>query len=30
LVTFWQGLDKTIEWYDKNWEKISNMRLRTL
>jgi len=30
LVTFWQGLDKTIEWYDKNWETISKMRLRTL
>lgn len=30
LVTFWQGLDKTIEWYDTNWDTISKMRLRTL
>jgi UDP-N-acetylglucosamine 4-epimerase len=27
LVRFWEGLDRTIEWYDNNWSWISNMRL---
>jgi UDP-N-acetylglucosamine 4-epimerase len=26
LVQFWDGLDKTIEWYKENWEKIKRMK----
>lgn len=29
LVHFWDGLDRTIEWYEKNWDSIVNMELRT-
>lgn len=25
LVRFWEGLDKTIEWYQNNWEDIKNL-----
>ena len=25
LVKFWEGLDKTIEWYRDNWQDIKNM-----
>jgi UDP-glucose 4-epimerase len=24
VVKFWEGLDKTIEWYEKNWETVKN------
>jgi len=27
LVRFWEGLDRTIKWYESNWESIGNMRL---
>jgi len=27
LVRFWEGLERTIEWYNNNWSWISNMRL---
>lgn len=26
LVTFWDGLDRTIQWYEKNWDEIKHMR----
>jgi nucleoside-diphosphate-sugar epimerase len=29
LVRFWEGLDRTCDWYDQNWETISKMRLNT-
>lgn len=29
LVRFWEGLDRTIDWYEANWERIKNMRLNT-
>jgi len=25
IVEFWQGLDKTIEWYKDNWELVKNL-----
>jgi nucleoside-diphosphate-sugar epimerase len=25
LVRFWDGLDRTIEWYEKSWDKIKDM-----
>jgi len=27
LVYFWDGLERTINWYDENWEMISKLRL---
>lgn len=27
LVKFWEGLDKTIDWYVSNWDLIKSMRL---
>jgi nucleoside-diphosphate-sugar epimerase len=27
LVRFWDGLEKTIKWYEDNWDKISKLRL---
>lgn len=29
LVRFWEGLDKTIDWYEANWDKIKTMKLNT-
>lgn len=29
LVRFWEGLDRTIDWYEQNWDMISKMRLNT-
>lgn len=29
LVRFWKGLDRTIDWYEQNWDMISKMRLNT-
>jgi len=29
LVRFWDGLEKTIDWYENNWEQISKMKLNT-
>lgn len=29
LVRFWDGLERTIEWYEQNWDMISKMRLNT-
>jgi len=29
LVSFWDGLESTIEWYEENWELVSGMKLRT-
>lgn len=29
LVRFWEGLDRTCDWYDKNWDSIKEMRLNT-
>lgn len=29
LVRFWEGLDRTIDWYEQNWGMISKMRLNT-
>lgn len=28
-VRFWEGLDRTIKWYDDNWESIKDLRLKT-
>lgn len=28
-VRFWEGLDRTIDWYEKNWTQISQMKLNT-
>lgn len=27
LVRFWEGLDRTIEWHENNWELINSMKL---
>jgi len=27
LVRFWQGLDKTIDWYENNWHWLKDMKL---
>jgi len=27
LVRFWEGLDKTIDWYENNWEWLKDMKL---
>lgn len=24
IVKFWEGLERTVEWYDSNWEKVKN------
>lgn len=29
VVKFWEGLDRTIEWFENNWPQIKNMRLST-
>lgn len=29
LVRFWEGLDRTIDWYEQNWEHIRKMKLNT-
>jgi nucleoside-diphosphate-sugar epimerase len=29
LVRFWEGLDRTVNWYEGNWDMISKMRLNT-
>lgn len=28
IVKFWEGLDRTINWYDENWEKVKNLNLK--
>jgi len=28
LVRFWEGLDRTIKWYDENWDMIKKMSLK--
>lgn len=28
LVKFWEGLDRTIEWYEKNWDSIKHLTLK--
>lgn len=28
LVKFWEGLDRTIEWYERNWNAIKQMNLK--
>jgi nucleoside-diphosphate-sugar epimerase len=28
-VRFWEGLDRTIKWYDDNWDRIKDLRLKT-
>jgi nucleoside-diphosphate-sugar epimerase len=25
----WEGVEKTCDWYDQNWENIAQMKLRT-
>ena len=27
IVRFWEGLDRTVDWYEKNWEEIGKMKL---
>ena len=27
LVTFWEGLDSTVDWYTKNWELLTGMQI---
>ena len=27
IVHFWDGLDRTIEWYDQNWETYKDIKL---
>lgn len=29
LVRFWEGLELTIDWYEKNWDRIVTMKLNT-
>lgn len=29
VVRFWEGLDRTIKWYDDNWDRIKDLRLKT-
>ena len=29
IVRFWEGLERTIEWYEANWETIKTMKLNT-
>lgn len=29
LVRFWEGLDRTIDWYEENWSLIQNLKLHT-
>lgn len=29
IVRFWEGLDRTVDWYEKNWAQISKMKLNT-
>jgi nucleoside-diphosphate-sugar epimerase len=29
LVRFWEGLDRTCDWYDHNWDWVSKLRLNT-
>lgn len=28
IVKFWEGLDRTIEWYEKNWEIVKNYEVK--
>lgn len=28
LVKFWEGLDKTVKWYEENWDKIKDLSLK--
>ena len=28
LVRFWEGLDRTIKWYDENWDMIKKLSLK--
>jgi len=28
-VRFWEGLDRTIDWYERNWNTIKDMKLNT-
>ncbi len=28
-VRFWEGLDRTIDWYERNWDSIKDMKLNT-
>lgn len=29
IVRFWEGLDRTCDWYEQNWERVKDMRLKT-
>ena len=28
IVKFWEGLDRTIDWYNENWYKVKGLNLK--
>lgn len=29
LVRIWEGIDRTIDWYEANWDRVKNLKLNT-